>query len=52
MNPQPGLITVHKADSGPNDEKPQCCNTAGSITACADFDALQDLIRQSCDAPD
>ncbi len=31
---------------------PQCCATAEAIAACADLDALQDLIRQRCDAPD
>jgi len=52
MNPQPGLISVCDADSGLQDDEPRHCATAEAITACADLDALQDLIRQSCDAPD
>jgi len=52
MNPQPGLISVYKADSGLHDDEPRCRTKAGAINACADLDALQDLIRQSCDAPD
>ena len=52
MNPQPGLISVCYADSGLHDDEPRCPTKAGAINACADLDALQELIRQSCDAPD
>ena len=52
MNSEPGLVSVYKADSGLHDHQPRCCTTAKAITTCADLDALQDLIRQSRDAPD
>ena len=52
MNPQPGLISVYEADRGLHDHRPRCCTTAKAITTCADLDALQELIRQSRDAPD
>lgn len=52
MNPEPSLISVFNADSGLHDHEPRRCATAEAIAACADLDALQDLIRKSCDAPD